>query len=355
MNMKFLKKLDLTPIKILKIAGLVFIIIVIFAIGFRLIGSSISSVFNKNVFDQSVMQGSSGYNTDGNYFSEEEMAYGGINSVSLSARNVDPSTMPSPEPPRDEEGTVGGDAEDFEITQYNALIETRSLERMCGNITDLKLLEYVIFENANEHDRGCNYTFKVEREHIPEILDIIKDLDPRNLSENTRTIKRTIDDFTSEADILEKKLSTIGETLEDAVRAYESITVVATRNQDADALAKIIDSKIGVIERLTRERINITAQLERLNRSKADQLDRLDYTYFYIDIVENKFIDGENLKDSWRDAIKSSIRDINRAIQDVTVNLVALLFIALQYVIYFLILLVVAKYGWRLVKYIWEK
>jgi hypothetical protein len=352
MNIEFFKKLDLTPIKILKIVGLVFVVIVILAVGFRLVGSSISSVFNKNGFDQSVTQGLGAYNTDGNYFGEEEMAY---DSVSLSTRNVNPSTVPSPKPPRDGEGTVGGDAEDFEITQYNASIKTRSLEKMCGNITDLKSLEYVIFENADEHDRGCNYTFKVEQKHVPEILAIIEDLDPKNLSENTRTIKRTIDDFTSETDILEKKLSTISETLEDAVRAYDSITVVATRNQDADALAKIIDSKIGVIERLTRERINITAQLERLSRSKSEQLDRLDYTYFYVNIFENKFIDSEDLKDSWKAAIKSSIRDINRAIQDVTVNLIALLFVVFQYVLYLLILLVVVKYGWRMVNYIWKK
>ena len=87
MNMKFFKKLDLTSIKVLKIAGLVFVVLVILAISFRLIGSSISSVFNKNVFDQSVMQGSSAYDTDGGYFGEE-MASGGMNSVSLSARNV---------------------------------------------------------------------------------------------------------------------------------------------------------------------------------------------------------------------------------------------------------------------------
>lgn len=357
MDIEFLKKLNLTPIKILKIAGLAFVAIVILTVSIRLIGSSIGPVFNKSGFNSAVTQGSSVYYTDDNYFAEEA-AYGDASSARLLTRSVNPTGVlgiPSPEPPRDNRGTTGGDAEDFEIAQYNALIETRNLERTCGSIIDLKSLEYVIFENANEYDRGCNYIFKVEREHAAEILAIIEDLDPKDLSETTHTIKRTIDYFTSEAEILEKKLNTISETLENAIRAYDDITALATRNQDAESLAKIIDSKIGVVERLTRERINITSQLDRLSRSKAEQLDRLLYTYFYIDVFENKFIDGENLKDSWKAAIKSSVRDINRAIQDITVNLVALLFVALQYVIYLLILLVIAKYGWRLVRYIWKK
>jgi hypothetical protein len=72
-------------------------------------------------------------------------------------------------------------------------------------------------------------------------------------------------------------------------------------------------------------------------------------------VTENKFIDGQNLKDSWQTAVKTFIRDINNIIQDITVNLVTLLFLALQYLIYFFLLLIIAKYGWRLAKRIWLK
>jgi len=156
-------------------------------------------------------------------------------------------------------------------------------------------------------------------------------------------------------DILKKKIASIEKTLADAVSAYDQVTRLATQTQNVDSLAKIIDSKIGIIERLTQERININAQLERLSRAKAEQLDRLDYTYFNVSVVENKFIDGQNLKDSWKAAIKNFVRDVNNVFQDITVNLVTLLFLILQYVIYFFIVLMVVKYGWRSVKYIWKK
>jgi len=180
-------------------------------------------------------------------------------------------------------------------------------------------------------------------------------LDPKELNENTYTIKRLVDDYTSEAQILQKKMESIEKTLADAIRAYDDVTQLATRMQNVESLAKIIDSKIGIIERLTQERININAQLERLERAKAEQLDRLDYTYFSVSVLENKFVDGQSLKDSWKIEIKSFVRDINKVFQDITINLVLLLSLILQYVIYLFIILIVAKYGWQLVKYIWKR
>jgi hypothetical protein len=335
--------LDLKPITILKILGLAFIAIIVLATGLRFVGSSVQP-FLENTSFQGATKQSVGLPA---YYSED--AYG-VNDVSLSVRNI----SPSPEPPQDG-GSVGGDAEDYETTQYNALIETRNLQYTCGRISELKSFDYVVFENANEYDQGCSYTFKVNKDNSSEVLAVIEELDPRDLSENTRTIKQLVEDYTSETEILENKLLTINTTLEDAVVAYDSITQLATRTQDAASLAKIIDSKLQVIERLTREKINITSELERLNRAKAVQLDRLDYTYFYVNIVENKYIDGQQLKDSWKLALKDSVRDINQAVQDMTVNLIALLFILAQYALYLLIIVIVAKYGWRLARSFWEK
>src|SRR3989339_566326 len=124
---------------------------------------------------------------------------------------------------------------------------------------NLKPREDVIFENASEYEKNCNYSFKVKRDSVKEILSIIESLDPKELNENTYTIKR-------------------------------------------------------------------------LNRSKAEQLDRLEYTYFRVYVFENKFIDREDLKDSWKTAIKSFVRDINKIAQDITINLAALLFLILEYI-----------------------
>lgn len=339
--MKIPENINLKLSNVLKIAGLVIIAIIIIALAFRLIGSSVNS-WSSNSGIKITTQNSPDYDTLKMYESSEYGVDSGV--ADLSIRNITPNPI-----------STGDDAEEFEITQYNSLIETQNLEKTCGEIAILKSRDDVIFENSNEYEKSCSYNFKVKKDSVAEILSIIEDLNPKELNANTYTIKNVINDYTNEVEILEKKMSSIEETLANAVSAYDDITQLATQTKDVESLAKIIDSKIQIIERLTQEKINITTQLDRLSRSKAEQLDRLDYTYFNVYVLENKFIDGQNLKDSWKTAIKSFVRDINGIIQDVTINLVALLLLALQYIIYAFIILIIAKYCWKIAKNIWKK
>lgn len=293
-----------------------------------------------------VMSGAPAYNMAAqDSYSESGVSYG----AKLSTRNVSPIMPPRPS------GSTGSDAESYEVTDYNAQIETRNITETCDAIKELKALDYVIFENASESDRRCSYTFKVEHSRVAEILAIVKNLDPKDLTENTYTIKRQVDDFTSEIEILEKKRDSIDKTLESALRAYDDITSIATRTQNAEALAKIIDSKIGIIERLTQERININATLDQLSRAKAEQLDRLKYTYFNVSVYENIYFDWENIGDSWQAAVKDLVRSINSVLQSVTTGLLSFLLWLLPFIVYIFIIVFVGKYGWRGVKAIWQR
>jgi len=267
----------------------------------------------------------------------------------LSARNVASA-------PIYEKGVVSGNtAENFEVTEYNATIETRRLKEDCAKIHALKALDYVIFENSNEYDDGCGYYFKVESAKREEVLGIIRKMDPKNLAENIQTIKDQIDDYTSEEDILKKKKETIESTLNDAINSYNEIAKIATSQRDAESLARIIDSKIRIIESLTQQRIDISAQLERLGRAKSDQLDRVKFTYFQVNISENKYIDGESLRDSWKLALKEFIVDMNRILQMISIGLIALVFGIIQYGLYLILVAFAAKYAWSFLKKIWLK
>jgi hypothetical protein len=288
---------------------------------------------------------------DGGYGSK--MGYAVAPSMpELSARNVAQSraaSMPYPMPG----GVPGDNAEEFEVTQYNATIETRRIEETCGAITALKSRSDVIFENATASDRNCDFTFKVKHASVEEVLAKIKALNPKDISENSYTIKRQVDDYTKEIEVLEKKRASIDETLRSAISAYNEVTTLATRSQNAEALASIINSKISLIERLTQENININEQIDRYTRSKADQLDQLDYSYFYIHVYENKFLDGEQLVDSWKQALRDFVWNVNKVVQDLTLNLILLLAFVFQWILYAFIALIVAKYGWKFTKYFW--
>jgi uncharacterized protein involved in tolerance to divalent cations len=252
-------------------------------------------------------------------------------------------------------GVAGDTAENFEVTEYHASIETRKKVATCAEVFNLKKLSYVIFENANDQDRSCNYTFKVRNQNVPEILAVIKALNPRDITESIYTIKRQLDEIDSEATILKRKLALMNKTLGDAIKAYDEVNTLAIRAQNVDVLAKIIDNKMALIERLTRQQIDISAQLEHLSRAKVDKTDRMDFTYFYVNVYENKFADWKGMRDSWKNAVKNLVRDINNTAQGVTISLVSFLLVVVRHVLYFLVVLVIVKYLWKFTKHIWQR
>ncbi len=234
--MQFPNNLNLKPANIFKIAGLALVVIIVITLAFRLIGSSFNSLIPGSNSRSAVTQDAM-FDMDDEEYTMKDVGYGeSSGSVALSIRNV---IAPEPSmPTMDNTATIGDDAEDFEVTEYGANIETRHLEDTCTKIADLKSREDVIFENANEYEKSCSYNFKVKHDSVDEILAIIEELDPKELNENTYTIKRLIDDYTSEVEILEKKMASIEETLNNAVSAYDNITDLATRTQDVESLAK---------------------------------------------------------------------------------------------------------------------
>lgn len=330
------------PKQVLKIGGLIIVAIVILAFVINLLGASFGSL-SIGKGGVSLPSADFGYGIASREAGFDES----VATQGVSGGIIRPP-IPSP-------GTVGSDAEEFEVTEYHSSIETRNLTEVCDAITDLKALPYVIFESADENDKNCDYTFKVEIASAPEILAVIENLDPKELTERIYTIKRTLEDIESEEDVLLRKKVSIEETLRASIRAYDDITALATRTENAEALASIIESRVKMIERLTQEIIAINERLDRLARAKEEQMDRLQYTYFYVSVFESKFVDFEALGDSWKAAIQDFVRDVNKTVQDVTVGLAALLIGLAKYALYLLILLFAVKYGWRIGVAIWRK
>ena len=66
-------------------------------------------------------------------------------------------------------------------------------------------------------------------------------------------------------------------------------------------------------------------------------------------------MDGENIKDSWKAAVKEFVRDVNITLQTMSIGLLAAILLVIQYALYIFLLILAAKYGWRFVRYIWNK
>lgn len=338
----FFRKINFKRFSIPKLIGFALIAIILFMVAISFLGFAFRTAF--------FGFGSSGYSTSQIPMMSYEYE-GALDQTSL--KGISDRAFLSPIPPGSG-GSVGTDAEEFEITEYYTVIKTRNLDKACSVIEELKPLEYVIFETANRSDKNCSYFFKVKNENADEVLATVKGLKPEIFRENTSTIKSVIGDYTSEVEIQEKKLASIEETLTNAQQAYDKITVLATQTKDVESLTKIIDSKIRLIERLTQERINIKERIDRLNKNKAEQLDRLNFTFFRVNIHEFLVFDLKELKDSWISEFKSFVREFNDILQDVSINLAGFLLRLIQAALYFLIALFILKYGWRFTKRIWK-
>jgi hypothetical protein len=336
--MNFLEKYNLNFTKIAKGAGIALLAIVALYVLFGFLnGIMPSSGFKSGQSLSSPSFGGMAYSSDAVMDKSASMALSSRNMIDI-----------------EEDFSSGMNAEDFEVTEYRAMIETRNLKESCNLIMSLKTKDYVIFENSNQNDNNCNFRFKVKKDNVEEVLELVKSLDPRELNENIETIKKQIEDFTSEEEILKRKLKTIDDTLESAIVSYDEISKLATQTRDANSLASIIESKIRIIERLSKEKINVSAQLDRISKSKSEKLDKLEYTYFNVNIYENKYIDIKTIKDSWKSSIKSFVRNLNKIVQDISIGLITLIAYIIQYLLYLFIFVFTAKYVWKLLKRIWK-
>jgi len=302
-------------------------------------------------FLQNMMPGSN-YAMDGGYVSESPM-YGKMESGSAMmgdsfARGgfYPPTPVPT--------YATGTDAENYELQEYSGNIETGSLDRTCDRIAALKEKDYVIFDNANRSDSSCNFSFKVAKANTDEILNLIKELDPKFFSDNVSTIKATVEGMDNELELQTNKLKTLKSRMENQINEYDAIFEVAKRINDVESMTNIIINKQNYITQIENEMSYIQENITRLTTGKTGELDRLDYTFFNITVSEVLLLDWDNIKDSWKASVQNLVLKFNSAVQGISLQLIGFLIVLVQTVLYLFITVFVVKYVWIAVKRIWK-
>lgn len=345
--MNYFKNFDWSVKSIAKVIGLVILGIIALTVVISLISFSIKTIFGTTTSYNAKYDYDEGYY--GGYDIAEEAVY--TRSMSAATLAVDDSyVLQIPEP----DYSTGSDAEDYEVKEYYGTIKTRKLDETCQKIYELKEKDYIIFESSDKDKEYCYYNFKVEKEYGEEVVEIIESLDPETFNASIQSIKGAIEEYEDELDILTKKLSSIEETLAEAQNAYDEISTIATRQNDAETLAKIIDSKLELIERLTSEKLYVKEQIDRYNDSKAEQLDRLNYTFFNINVRKDLIFDWEDIKDSWKYETKQLVNNVNEVFQGISLHLATYLVRFVQVVLYLFISVFLLKFVWMGVKYAWR-
>lgn len=244
-------------------------------------------------------------------------------------------------------------AEDFEIKQHSATIRSSNVSKDCWEFLQLKSRKDIIVERSNVSQERCDFSFKINKEKSQEIVDFIKNFKPYYFNTNIYSIQQSVENLVSELSILEKKLKSTETTLLDAQSSYDELIILAKKKNDIESLTKLIDWKLKLINKLTQERQNINIRIIRIKKSQADQLDRLKYTFFNVNIYEDKIVNMKNIKESWNNKLKNLVNDLNKTLQWVSINLISYFMKFIEFAIYLFISLFFLKFLWFFIKKIW--
>ncbi|QQR83938.1 hypothetical protein IPJ72_01915 [Candidatus Peregrinibacteria bacterium] len=240
------------------------------------------------------------------------------------------------------------------MKSYDATIRTSRLKTVCDDLAQLKAREDIIFENSAVNDDQCSFRFKVKKENALEVVQIIEALQPDYFNTSIQSIQSSVEFYDKQLEISQKKLASIEETLADALKAYDDVNRLAVQKQDVESLATIINNKLGLIERMSQERINVQQQIDSYQQQKADQLDRLQYQFFNVNVYKDVLFDWQQIKDSWNQEVKSFVFNFNQIIQQLSVGLVTYLLRFVQAMIYLFLSLFLIKMVWMGIKRVWR-
>ncbi|MEI7511076.1 MAG: hypothetical protein WCJ84_02880 [Candidatus Peregrinibacteria bacterium] len=338
--MDFFKNFDWSAKSIFKVVGVSFLGIILLSLAVGFLSFAVRTVFNTGGTEiSSPLYGTGEMNNT----MVAKSAPGGLDM----ARGV---AVPAPIP---NTGGVDFKAEDFEARSFNAQYRTAQKESLCGSIAELKTDKEIIFLTAYDTNTSCNYSFRVLRAREGEILKKLQDLNPENISESTETIQRQVTQVESQIEILQKKLASITATLEDAQKRYDELVILATKKEAVDSLAKLIDTKINTIDRLSQEKQSISEQIANTERQQKEMAERLKYSEFTVSIAEDLMVDWKNIQENWRSQVKNLVSTFDEVVQSVSIDLVTFILRVFQALFYFALSLVLLRFVWGMSKKIW--
>lgn len=347
MSMEFIKNFDWSPKSLLKVALIIIVGSIVLSIVIGLFSFAARTAFTGgNVAQYNDYNAGYGYDSARSAPAFEEESFGYANKLSVSS-----DTSGNYEPTNNQAYSPDGD---FEIKEYRATVETANLDEACSQIETLRTVEGVIFENANRNDDACFYSFKIEKEDEAQAVAIIESLDPKDFNESVYTIKKVIENYDTELSILESKLGSVEQMLSEAESQYGEFQKLAAKEGDVESLASIFDSRLKYVNQFNSERTRIIEQIQRYNKNKSDQLERLLYSTFTVNIYEDKIVDFEQIGDSWKYELERFVKDANEVVQDVTLNLGIFLMRAFEVALYFFVGLFILKFAWVGAKRVWH-
>lgn len=283
----------------------------------------------------------------------EDIAYEGKSSPSIGMGMSVSSIAPMP-PLYRENQVIGNNAEQYEVSEYGVLIRSAHFAQTCDDIESWRSSDVITFQSRERSVHSCSFRFKVARAELDSVLGLLKAMNPESLTVRTESIQERLQSYDQEKTILNDRLTSIEKTLSESEDYFAQLMKLATQSQDAEALAQIIESRIMQMERLNAERSNIQAEIARLEKARSEEQDQIGYAFFSVNVLDYNLVDGPAIREAWITYMQDFIRVLNSVVAGLTLGLIGYLLKVVQLVVYVIIIVVLAKTGYRLFKKFWK-
>lgn len=260
-----------------------------------------------------------------------------------------PSIMPAPEP-----SPYVPDLEKYETTDYSVYARTKDFDDACSLLTDLKARDDVDFRNFSEQLNYCSATFYTEEDNVDEVTERFSEIDGVEMSRDTVSVTRQRSNIQTRTGVLMEQLASVENTLTMAETQYAELTEIARAEGDASALTRAIRDKLSTIETLNQRRISLVSQIQQLDQQAADLNERIGVVAFNVSFSRAYPIYPDEDSRKWENAWEELSDSFTYFLIGFTVYLGIFILKVVQYAFYGLILLLLVRFGWKVVRRVWR-
>ena len=257
---------------------------------------------------------------------------------------------PTPTPP----GGYIANLETYETTDYTISVQTRDFDDACGTLRTLKTDDRFEFRQLQENLNSCTGQFFAKEEHVNSVLETFGQFNTVEVTRATESVTSYRSELESQADILRQQLESVDRTLKAAEIQYDEITEFARANKDAATLSVTIREKLQMVESLTQQKIQLTNSLAQTQKQAGELEQRLGLVQFNVTITRLSPIYLNETERAWEMAWKRFNDQMTTLSIALTAGLGTFVLVVGQYLIYLLILLLLARGLWKVALRIWK-
>lgn len=258
-----------------------------------------------------------------------------------------------PEPIPAPGGYVDG-LEDYETTDYSVSARTRQFDEFCASLRTLKTEDRFAFTYLSEETNHCSATFYTDEQYVEEVLSRFGQLSGVEISRNTFSVTQRRERLENRTDILRQQLESVDRTLSVGETQFDEIIAIARASNDASELSSAISEKLRMIDSLTQRKIDLISQLDNILQKSAELNERLDKVQFNVSVQRSTPIYPGQDQRKWQLAWKQLGDEFTNTLIGLSSGLGIFLLKVMQYGVYLLILLLLAKLVWQFGRKVWK-